>query len=151
MAKSPENIIRTHSKCQVQLIISEYKGLKEIVGWIKSWITFEFKLRYDYVGHKHLAEGFLQSAPYGISSYLKTVFSYYVFINEGIEAYLKYTGVGISGLSGITVYPLGEEIKTNANCSFTLIGGMPGYQAAVCAKEGGVSVEHVQSDALYAI
>jgi phosphopantetheinyl transferase len=67
------------------------------------------------------------------------------------EAYLKYTGVGIRGLGGITVYPLGEGIKTNARCSFTLIGGMPGYQAAVCDKEGGVSVEHVQSDALYTV
>jgi 4'-phosphopantetheinyl transferase len=65
------------------------------------------------------------------------------------EAYLKYSGSGLSALDRITVLPLHDGIKSNIEiCRFTLIGGIPGYQAAVCADTAAFSVEHVEKGAL---
>lgn len=65
------------------------------------------------------------------------------------EAYLKYTGAGISALDDITVYPSGGGIITNADgCEFALIDGAEGYQAAVCAQTADFSAESVKNEAL---
>lgn len=64
------------------------------------------------------------------------------------EAYLKFTGTGISALGSITVYPADKGIIANAkDCCFSLID-VPGYQAAVCADTAVFTAEHVESGAL---
>lgn len=60
------------------------------------------------------------------------------------EAYMKYTGKGLSALDSISVFPVSGGIKSSAGgCRFTLIADIPGYQAAVCADTKVSSVEHV--------
>ncbi len=51
------------------------------------------------------------------------------------EAYIKYLGVGMRmPLHTITVYPDNDGIISNVDgCRFSVLRGIPGYQAAVCA------------------
>jgi 4'-phosphopantetheinyl transferase len=63
------------------------------------------------------------------------------------EAYLKFTGSGISALDSITVYPTKDGIVTNAEgCKFALIDGIPGYEAAVCSKTAEFTLERVTGE-----
>jgi 4'-phosphopantetheinyl transferase len=65
------------------------------------------------------------------------------------EAYLKYSGAGLSALEEITVLPSQDGVMSNIKgCRFMLIGGIPGYQAAVCADTADFSVESVECSAL---
>ncbi|MGE5494792.1 MAG: 4'-phosphopantetheinyl transferase family protein [Burkholderiales bacterium] len=63
------------------------------------------------------------------------------------EAYLKFTGFGISALDSITVYPTKDGIVTNAKgCEFASIDGILGYEAAVCAQTAEFTLERVTEE-----
>lgn len=65
------------------------------------------------------------------------------------ESYLKYTGRGLGALGEITVLSGENGIISNVSeCRFTLIDRVPGYQSAVCADTGEVSVEFIGECAL---
>ncbi len=63
------------------------------------------------------------------------------------EAYLKFTGSGISALDSITVYPTQDGIVTNAKgCRFASLDCLPGYEAAVCAQTAEFTAEIVTEE-----
>jgi 4'-phosphopantetheinyl transferase len=66
------------------------------------------------------------------------------------EAYIKYLGVGMRmPLHTITVYPAQERIESNiSECRFSLLGGIPGYQAAVCADAPADAAEWIDEATL---
>lgn len=65
------------------------------------------------------------------------------------ESYLKYTGRGLGALGEITVLPDENGIISNVSeCRFTLIDSVPGYQSAVCADTGEVSIDIIGECAL---
>lgn len=61
-----------------------------IIGWVKQFITLEFKLRHSYKANIAIVKGFVSSAPRGIQSYLACVLSYYILKEEGIESFTDY-------------------------------------------------------------
>jgi len=66
------------------------------------------------------------------------------------EAYIKYLGVGMRmPLRAITVYPAEDGITSNIDgCQFSVLGGVPGYQAAVCADKYVSAAEWIDEAAL---